>query len=138
MFELSKQKSQTIFLKAVCVPPTWPDHFVLMSPFQSIRIRQLCADEPISISQANFVHTPFSISQANFVLMSPFQSVRQTLSFVFSSFISFILFIAALFIGCFIHLCILFIMCIIYCALCSSVCIIYFVHYLFMHTVQWY
>jgi hypothetical protein len=136
MFELSKQKSQTIFLKAVCVPPTWPDHFVLMSPFQSIRIRQLCADEPISISQANFVHTPFSISQANFVLMSPFQSVRQTLSFclffihlfhiIHCRFIHWLLY-------SFVHIVI---MCIIYYALYSSVCIIYYVHYLFMHTVQ--
>ena len=105
-----------------------PDAVGVCVALQSVR--QLWAGEPISISQANFV------------LVRPLQSVRQTLclcahfyqlwAFVFFSFISFILFI-----GCLIHLCILFIMCIICCALYSSVCIIYFVHYLFMHKVQW-
>jgi hypothetical protein len=78
----SKQKKPNYFSKAVCVPPNWPDHFVhapfsisqanfvLMSPFQSIR--QLCADEPISINQATlgfcllFIHL-FHIIHCRFI-----------------------------------------------------------------------
>ncbi len=71
----SEQKTPNYFSKAVCVPPTWSDHFLLVNPFQSIR--QLWAREPISINQATLGSWTHLNQSGNFGFVNPCQSIRQ-------------------------------------------------------------
>ncbi len=161
MFKLFWAKKQNYFSKAVCVPPTWSDHFCSWSHLKSIR-QSVAA----TLNQSGNRWQPPKINQA--IGGSHLKSIRQSVAAtknqsgnrwqppkINQAILGFCLFFvhlfhiihSALFIPLysfrFIHWLLysfvyIIIMCIIYYALYSSVCIVYYVHYLFMHTLQWY